>query len=132
MTAEKHPLEKVRDVLKFYASGTFALVHENRFLEWGESNVEITSTNVIGHRASEALTALTTYMGQPQSCAECERLGRENALLKEAVGPIQGITLGPKLEGLITEQEAVELVNMVINTQLEISAATIAAAGGAE
>ena len=107
MTAEKHPLEIVRDVLEFYASGTFALVHENRFLEWGESNVEITSTNVIGHRASEALNILNHYLCQTQSCAECERLGRENARLKEVV------------KGLV---DRIYILNA--------HAATIAAAGG--
>ncbi len=118
MTAEKHPLEIVRDVLEFYASGTFALVHENRFLEWGESNVEITSTNVIGHRASEALNILNHYLCQTQSCAECERLGRENARLREAVRDFGAVCGGVDDWG--DKLAAVQ----------EKHAATIAAAGG--
>lgn len=125
MTAEKHPLEIVRDVLEFYASGTFALVHENRFLEWGESNVEITSTNVIGHRASEALNILNHYLCQTQSCAECERLARDNARYREAVRD-----LAETAKPMVAGHEYVGGRGKSLQDCLEKHAATIAAAGG--
>lgn len=125
MTAEKHPLKLVREALGNVLREVFGYVGDEPYIY-----ADYDKTQALSRQVSQALTTLTIYMSHPQSCAECERLGRENARLREAVGPIQGITLGPKLEGLITEQEAVELVNMVINTQLEISAVTIAAAGG--
>lgn len=127
MTPEKHPLETVRDVLEFYASGTFALVHENRFLEWGESNVEITSTNVIGHRASEALNILNHYLCQTQSCAECERLGRE---MREAVRDLAETIENVWYSEFSNNKTCLE--GQQINDVLEKHAATIAAAGGGE
>lgn len=63
---EKHPLETVRKALQIYA---------DRFKNARGSQIP----------ANNALIALTTYMSQTQSCAECERLGRENARLTEAV-----------------------------------------------
>jgi len=140
MTAEKHPLELVRDVLEFYASGTFALVHENRFLEWGESNVEITSTNVIGHRASEALTTLNHYLCQPQSCAECERLGMENDAMKSTLIAMRELNKRGLVEENKALREAVRDFGAVcggvddwgdkLAAVQEKHAATIAAAGG--
>ena len=70
MTPEKHPLETVREFFNACIDAS-----------WGGRKVPV-------HRFTEAITALTTYMGQTQSCAECERLGRENARLREAVGDL--------------------------------------------
>lgn len=61
MTPEKHPLETVREVLNACIDASW----------WGNKAPV--------NRCAEAITALTTYMGQKQSCAECERLGMENA-----------------------------------------------------
>ena len=69
MTAEKHPLEIVREAL--------------------EGLREYQIDDEIDRIVLPALTTLTTYMymSQTQSCAECERLGRENAKLREAIRP---------------------------------------------
>jgi hypothetical protein len=37
------------------------------------------------NKVAKALISLTLYMSQMQSCAECERLGRENARLKTEI-----------------------------------------------
>lgn len=49
----------------------------------------------------------------------------QRGMIREAVsaiGPINSIALGERYQGKITEQEAIDLVNAVINSQLEIAA----------
>lgn len=94
---EKHPLETVRKALQIYA---------DRFKNARGSQIP----------ANNALIALTTYLCQPQSCAECERLGRENALLREVVRDFAGG---------IAESDCFNLDKL-----LQKHADTIAAAGG--
>jgi len=72
MTAEKHPLETVREALDV------ATVTIN-------TGGRITRDTEVYKIMKAALTTLTLYMGQTQSCAECERLARENARYREAV-----------------------------------------------
>lgn len=78
MTDRKHPLETVRLVLERIAKCP-DLPNPDRDADW--KNCQKWSSCY----ANQALTALTTYMGETQSCAECERRARENKELRNAV-----------------------------------------------
>jgi hypothetical protein len=99
MTAEKHPLETVRELI-------------NEVLTFNSAE------GPVGRRIVPALNILNTYMGQTQSCAECERLGRENADLRLEVRDFGAVYGGVDDWG-----------DKLAEVQ-EKHAATIAAAGG--
>lgn len=128
MTAEKHPLETVLSLIE----------RANKSAEVGDS---FSAFQFIG-KAVPILTTLTAYMGQPQSCAECERLGRENARLRECVRDLGNILsdVGPafealhddwiEIEGCEPYQPILDQVAEIKHMLFEKHAATIAAAGG--
>jgi len=125
MTAEKHPLQKVRELI-------------NEVLTFNSAD------GPVGRRLVPALNILNHYLCQTQSCAECERMGRENARLKEAVRDLGNILsdVGPAFEALHDEwieiegcepyQPILDQVAEIKHMLFEKHAATIAAAGGEE
>ena len=123
MTAEKHPLQKVRAALE---RGTYLAQEIGDTLAF----------NQIDH----ALTTLTTYMGQTQSCAECERLARENDAMKSTLIAMRELNKRGLVEENKALREAVRDFGAVcggvddwgdkLAAVQEKHAATIAAAGG--
>lgn len=107
MTAEKHPLEMVRLAIDI------ATVTIN-------TGGKITRDTEVYRMMREALTTLTTYLCQTQSCAECERLGMENEKLREAIRDLAEV-----MKERMTKSAYYEMKKV-----LEKHAATIAAAGG--
>ena len=115
MTAEKHPLEMVRDALE-------------RSQELEYNPFEPNNQSAHYNKVAKALISLTLYMGQTQSCAECERLGRENAKLREAVRDLaEGA--GPLCQAVSSHKLFAEYRQSLLDCY-EKHAATIAAAGG--
>ena len=55
---EREIIEQLTKVLEFYADPANYLYCQNRFLEYGERNHDLQSTNVIGHKAREVLNCL--------------------------------------------------------------------------
>lgn len=45
----------LEEALRFYADGDFVLLHENKFLEWGDRNIDLQGTNILGTKAKQAL-----------------------------------------------------------------------------
>jgi len=105
MTAEKHPLEIVRDQLKAVLCDPQGVCC-------------ISGSDADRGIVDNALTTLNHYLCQTQSCSECERLGRENEDLRLEVRDFGAVYGGVDDWG-----------DKLAEVQ-EKHAATIAAAGG--
>jgi hypothetical protein len=97
MTAEKHPLETVQNTLQESARGCSAI-------ELIAPNIKDAReyASMMKAEIDAALTALTLYMSQPQSCAECERLGMENDAMKSTLIAMRELNK----RGLVEENKA--------------------------
>lgn len=95
MTNNMNPLKTIREALEFYA--------ECRHIANAYKHIpEVRIVCGAEDKAKEALRALDKF---------------------PHVIPIKSITLGSALKGRISEREAVELINDVINSQIELSTA---------
>lgn len=55
LQAKDAEIERLRKALEFYAGGDFIVMYGGNFYEWGQRNIDLQGTAVLGTKAREAL-----------------------------------------------------------------------------